>query len=126
VKIKMIMALFLCACFSLTACSSSSSSDGPTEIRVHEMISFSKAKENALKTITDPEEIEQIEKTFHNAKKQSGIVDVTDPQYKVDLENESYYLWFNEDGTAVIMNTKDTHTIFKIDSADELEEMIQN
>jgi len=122
----MIMALFLCACFSLTACSSSSSSDGPTEIRVHEMISFSKAKENALKTITDPEEIEQIEKTFHNAKKQSGIVDVTDPQYKVDLENESYYLWFNKDGTAVIMNMKDTHTIFKIDSADELEEMIQN
>ncbi|OUM92360.1 MAG: hypothetical protein C6W57_13095 [Caldibacillus debilis] len=93
---------------------------------MHEMISFSKAKENALKTITDPEEIEQIEKTFHNAKKQSGIVDVTDPQYKVDLENESYYLWFNKDGTAVIMNTKDTHTIFKIDSADELEEMIQN
>jgi len=126
VKIKMIMALFLCACFSLTACSSSSSSDGPTEIRVHEMISFSKAKENALKTIADPEEIEQIEKTFHNAKKQSGIVDVTDPQYKVDLENESYFLWFNKDGTAVIMNTKDTHTIFKIDSADELEEMIQN
>ncbi len=125
-KIKMIMALFLCACFSLTACSSSSSSDGPTEIRVHEMISFSKAKENALKTIADPEEIEQIEKTFHNAKKQSGIVDVTDPQYKVDLENESYFLWFNKDGTAVIMNTKDTHTIFKIDSADELEEMIQN
>jgi hypothetical protein len=122
----MIMALFLCACFSLTACSSSSSSDGPTEIRVHEMISFSKAKENALKTIADPEEIEQIEKTFHNAKKQSGIVDVTDPQYKVDLENESYFLWFNKDGTAVIMNTKDTHTIFKIDSADELEEMIQN
>lgn len=120
------MALFLCACFSLTACSSSSSSDGPKEIRVHEMISFSKAKENPLKTITDPEEIEQIEKTFHNAKKQSGIVDVTDPQYKVDLENESYYLWFNKDGTAVIMNTKDTHTIFKIDSADELEEMIQN
>lgn len=125
-KIKMIMALFLCACFSLAACSSSSSSDGPTEIRVHEMISFSKAKENALKTIADPEEIEQIEKTFHNAKKQSGIVDVTDPQYKVDLENESYFLWFNKDGTAVIMNTKDTHTIFKIDSADELEEMIQN
>lgn len=51
---------------------------------------------------------------------------MTDPQDKVDLENESYYLWFHEDGRAVMMNTKDTHTIFKIDSADELEEMIQN
>ena len=41
------------------------------------------------------------------------IVNIVDPQYKVELETEAYFLWVSENhGT--IMNVKDTHTIYTI------------
>ena len=51
---------------------------------------------------------------------------MADPEYKVSIGREKYNLWFSEDGaTATIMNRKDTHTIYRIYSAEDIRAIIQ-
>ena len=63
---------------------------------------------------------------MNRAKKIEGIVDIGSPQYKIKLKDTEYFLWMNSDDTATIMNIKDTNTIYKIDSAKKLREVIEN
>lgn len=105
---------------TLFACSSNEVKE-TKEVKVQEMVSFSKEKQNTLKVISDSPKVKVIVNAIRQAKKQKGIVDITDPQYRMDTDQDRYYLWFNENGSATIMNDKDKNTIFKIADAKDLE-----
>ncbi|WP_025786212.1 hypothetical protein [Sporosarcina sp. D27] len=84
-----------------------------SEVNVFEMESFSEVKEDSLVTFKEKNEIKQFKKAFSSAKKQPGIVDIADPQYKVILGEKSYFLWLSQEhGT--IMNVEDTNTIYSL------------
>lgn len=77
------------------------------------MESFSAIKKNSLTSYTDPKVVSNIVKAFKKAKKEPGVVEMVDPEYKVEFGEESYYLWISsEHGT--IMNLEDTHTTFTL------------
>ncbi|WP_438317031.1 hypothetical protein [Sporosarcina sp. FA9] len=83
------------------------------EVNVYEMESFSEVKEDSLVTFTKKKEIKQFKKAVNSAKKQPGIVDMADPQYKVELGGRSIFLWLSQDhGT--IMDIEDTNTIYTL------------
>jgi len=109
---------------TLVACSSNEVKE-TKEVKVQEMVSFSKEKQNTLKVISDSPKVKVIVNAIRQAKKQKGIVDITDPQYRMDTDQDRYYLWFNENGSAIIMNDKDKNTIFKIADAKNLEDVIK-
>ncbi|MBB5170591.1 hypothetical protein [Rummeliibacillus stabekisii] len=96
---------------TLFACSSNEVKE-TKEVKVQEMVSFSKEKQNTLKVISDSPKVKVIVNAIRQAKKQKGIVDITDPQYRMDTDQDRYYLWFNVNGSATIMNDKDKNTIF--------------
>ncbi|RNA66989.1 lipoprotein [Alteribacter keqinensis] len=92
----------------LSACSAN-----VVEVTLYEMNSFSDVNEDSAVVITDDEDISIFTKAVNGAKKQSGIVDMDDPHFKVDIGEESYFLWTGpESGT--VMNTEDTHTIYSL------------
>lgn len=107
--------------FALSGCSQGIKS--VKEVKVYEAISYDEINENSLVTFTNPKETKQFNKAFGKAKKQSGIVDMADPQYQVTLGGKSFYLWLNADhGT--IMDIEDTHTIYRL--TDQSVEHINN
>lgn len=107
-KYLLILILLLTCLVSLSSCSA-----GAKEVKVYEMASFSETKEESLMTITDKKQLKQLQKAFGSAKKQPGIANMADPQYKVEIGKETYFLWLDQDhGT--IMDVKDTHTIYTL------------
>ncbi|WP_078427473.1 hypothetical protein [Alkalihalobacterium alkalinitrilicum] len=114
----------LIVCFIImTACSS----ENIEKITIYEMENFSAVKEETATDFNMKEEIEVFQKAFNSAVKQSGIVNMADPNYKVNLGEKSYFIWISE-GSGTIMNTKDTHTIYSLTnkSAEEVYELIVN
>lgn len=111
-KKYLIISIFLFAFIpSLSGCSK-----GIKEVEgvnVYEMESFSEVREDSLVTFTDEKAIKQFKKAFSSAKKQPGVVDMADPQYKVELGGKSFFLWLSQDhGT--IMDVEDTNTIYSL------------
>ena len=111
-KKYLIISIFLFALIpSLSGCSK-----GIKEVKeanIYEMESFSEVKEDSLVTFTDKKAIKQFKKAFSSAKKQPGVVDMADPQYKVELGEKSFFLWLSQDhGT--IMDVEDTNTIYTL------------
>ncbi|WP_442598406.1 hypothetical protein [Neobacillus sp. D3-1R] len=83
------------------------------QIQVYEMESFSKVKANSFIKIEDKTEINQIRNAIASAKKQPGIVDMADPEFKIVMGKNSYYLWISKD-SGTIMNLNDTYTIYSL------------
>ncbi len=94
------------------------------EVIIHNM-------KNASKKVmfNEKEAIGIIKEAVDDAEKQPGIVDMADPQYKIVLGEEIYYLWLTRsDGTVgTIMNAEDTHTIYSLSkgSTTQLKELLQ-
>lgn len=63
--------------------------------------------------IEDTETIEMIEEAVSNSKEQPGIVNMEDPEFKIEIGEETYFLWIDEK-SGTFMNTKDTHTIYSL------------
>lgn len=63
--------------------------------------------------IEDTETIEMIEEAVSNSKEQPGIVNMEDPEFKIEIGEETYFLWVDEK-SGTFMNTKDTHTIYSL------------
>ncbi|MFJ7824834.1 hypothetical protein [Psychrobacillus sp. NPDC096623] len=80
-------------------------------VDVYEMESFSDIKKDSLTSFTDSKVVNDFVKAFNNAEKMPGIVDMGNPEYKVEFGEESYFLWISEE-SGTIMNLKDTHTIY--------------
>ncbi|SDH95022.1 hypothetical protein SAMN04487975_11049 [Planococcus glaciei] len=89
------------------------SSENTEKVDVYEMESFSVIKKDSLTSYTDSDDVSHLVKAFKKAKKEPGIVDMVDPDYKVEFGEESYYLWISkEQGT--IMNLDDTNFIYTL------------
>jgi hypothetical protein len=83
------------------------------KVDVYQMESFSNIKKNSLTSFSDSKVVDNFVKAFKNAKKDPGIVDMADPEYKVEFGKESYFLWVSEEN-GTIMNLNDTHTIYSL------------
>ncbi len=104
-----VIILMIGAILFLTACSST-----PIEqVDVYKMENFTDAKENSLISYTDIEEVETFVNAFKTAKKEPGVVDMAEPDYRVEFGDESYFLWISPEQGAV-MNENDTHTIYSL------------
>ncbi|MFD1928984.1 hypothetical protein ACFSFY_13155 [Sporosarcina siberiensis] len=111
-KKYLIISIFLFALIaSLSGCSKGIKE--VKEVNIYEMENFSEVKEDSLVTFTDKKAIKQFKKAFSSAKKQLVVVDMADPQYKVELGEKSFFLWLSQDhGT--IMDVEDTNTIYTL------------
>ncbi|MGM9943667.1 MAG: hypothetical protein ACI33M_01915 [Lysinibacillus sp.] len=109
----------------LSACNSEVS-DNPS-IHINEELKATSNLESMNSTvihITHDSHIVLLEELFHNAIQLDGIVNMADPQYRIQLREKQYNVWFNEDGTAVFTDIEDTHTLYKISDAAKLKEII--
>lgn len=78
--------------------------------------------------IRNRESIEIIEEAIAGSVKQPGMVDMAEPQYRISLGEETYFLWFTRlDGTmGTVMNAKDTHTVYTLseDSTAQIKKLL--
>ncbi|MCM3712405.1 hypothetical protein [Sporosarcina luteola] len=108
---KELFVLFVACGFILAGCSEEQESKGQNE-GSSETVTTNKAISLELKEI---EEVKIFAKAVSDSKKETGIVNMTNPQYKFSIGEESYSLWITED-SGTIMNTKDTHTVYTLSS----------
>lgn len=96
----------------MNGCTDGTSMDNE-KVSVYEMKSFAEIRKNSLITFTDTKVETAFEEAFHSAERVPGIVDMADPDYRVEFGDEAYFLWISDEhGT--IMNTNDTHTIYTL------------
>ena len=68
----------------------------------------------------DEEVLEVFQNLFRSAVKQEGIVDMSEPQFDLEVvykegNNKDYHLWLGEkDQKSTLMNIEDTNTIYSI------------
>ena len=108
----------------LIACNSEVSNNQSTEIK--EVHNTTKYKESKVIRITSDSDIVWLQELFHNAISLDGIVNMADPQYRIQLREKQYNVWFNEDGTAVFTDIEATHTLYKILDVAKLKEIVNN
>ncbi|RSD28677.1 hypothetical protein [Mesobacillus subterraneus] len=89
------------------------SSEPIEEVNVYKMKSFSETDMDILVKYTDSKVINAFIKAFNAAHKEPGVVNMADPDYKVELGDETYFLWL-EDDHGTIMNMEDTNTIYTL------------
>lgn len=84
-------------------------------------------KKNGTVIFYDDNDIQYLKEAFQQAEQVPGIANLATPQYTVQLgeDGELFFLWFNDDNSATLMESKDTHTIYKISSAEKIEKMLQ-
>lgn len=75
------------------------------------------------------DEVRKVNTILHaikQAKKHPGIVNVEKPEYKIKIDNETYFLWVDENSVS-IMNLNDNHSLYTLteSSAKELKEIIE-
>lgn len=123
---KFLFISFILVVFVATLSGCNKGNNGGKEVKVYGMESFSEVTEDSLVTYTDKKVTQQFKKAVSSAKKQSGIVDMEDPQYKVELGGESFFLWLNEEhGT--IMDVEDTNSIHSLtdESVENINDMLR-
>jgi len=98
----------------------------PNKVTIVEMESFWKAKQDTKKTFTEQSIINDFTKAIKEAQKRDGIADVADPEYKIKLGADSYFLWLSED-SGMIMFTNDKDTRYKLtdESTAKLNEIME-
>lgn len=64
--------------------------------------------------ITDTEELSKLKALFDGALKNDGIANMLQPQYRLKLGDEYYFLWVNDNEPATIMKGEDTHTTYQV------------
>lgn len=64
-------------------------------------------------TFTEQAIINDFTKAIKEAYKRDGIADVADPDYKIKLGTDSYFLWLSED-SGMIMFTNDKEILYEL------------
>ncbi|MBH5316192.1 hypothetical protein I6N90_00020 [Paenibacillus sp. GSMTC-2017] len=109
-------------------CSSSNNAKGTpfVNVTIAEMASFSTTKENTLLTITDEKEIAILKEASDSATMIEGIFDRADPEYKVELDANSYFLWVAED--SIVLMYTDNDVVYKVSEklVKQVNEIIEN
>ncbi|TMW71198.1 hypothetical protein [Alteribacter natronophilus] len=106
-------AIFLVSVFILAACTSGLRVDSSEEAHVYEMKSFNGVVDESKLVIRDEKVIDEFISAFRAANRHRGVVDMADPDYRVDLGKDSYFLWLGE-SAGTVMDTADTHTIYEL------------
>lgn len=96
-------------------------------------INVSKWEENDTIVFKDDKSIETFNTIFTSAVKADGIVNMTSPEFKINIfyANEIkqyFYLWLGDKGeTSILMNTDDTHIIYDVseEMTDKLNDLIK-
>ncbi len=121
----------LLICIFLVACTDGKlkSSNSNTQVKTSEQISIYKMEKETKQTVlTKKDDIKIIKKAINGANKQPGIVDMAEPQFKINLGEESYFLWITKSDKTkgTIMNAEDTHTIYSLseNSSKELNKIL--
>ena len=65
------------------------------EVHLYEAGSFTTVNEESQTTYTEPDIVEQFATAVNDAEQLPGKVDVAEPQYVLELDGESYYLWID-------------------------------
>ncbi|AZN42628.1 hypothetical protein [Paenibacillus albus] len=115
--------LLFAVVFAVTGCTH----EKIQQISFNKMKSFKEMEQNSLKVISDTDDISVFSKAFKYAKKNAGIADMADPQYKVKLGKETYFLWITEEA-GTIENVNNTNTTYSISkkSAGEVYQLIMS
>ncbi|GKV70111.1 hypothetical protein NCCP2716_26090 [Sporosarcina sp. NCCP-2716] len=81
--------------------------------------------ETKLVELVDGEERSVFEKAVADAKREPGIVNMKNAQYRFSLGDASFLLWLDK-GSGTLMNANDTHTIHTLspDAAAKISEIL--
>lgn len=122
-KIIFVLTIVLFTFIALTGCNNSTEIK---EVKLYEMNDFDQEKENSLKTFNKSTEIKAFEEAFKQMKKQPGIVDMIEPEYKVEIGNKTYFMWLSEE-VGTVMDAADTNTVYTLPekTADSLKELLK-
>ncbi|MEG0259624.1 MAG: hypothetical protein RR651_07095 [Lysinibacillus sp.] len=87
----------------------------------------STVKKNGTVIFYNENDIQYLEEEFQQAEKVAGLANMATPQFEIMLgeDGELFFLWFNEDHSATLMEAKNTYVIYKIRSAEKIEKMVQ-
>lgn len=71
--------------------------------------------------------IEMLKEIIDHAEKQPGVVNMADPEFRMAVGEETYFLWIDEK-SGTIMNTKDANTIYSLpaSSVNQINELISS
>lgn len=122
---KLIVKFLVLFVFILVIVGNSKSHENIDKVNVYKTKSFSAIEEDLLITLTDSKEVKNFIKAINNVKREPGIVNMADPEYKVELGDNSYFLWISEED-GIIMNLNDTNTIYTLskNSAKTINELL--
>lgn len=112
-----VLSLLLVMLLTLTACQNgllNEEQQSAEKIVLHQMKSFGQVKENSQLEVTDEQTIELFTEAISHAAKVEGVVDVVDPNFKVDFGDKEFYLWVSPDHGS-IMDEADTHTLYTLE-----------
>lgn len=112
VNLKIVFVIII-VLFTFIALSGCNNSTEIKEVKVYEMNDFDQEKENSLKTFNKSTEIGAFEEEFNQMKKHDGVVDIVEPEYKVEIGNKTYFIWLSED-VATVMDADDTNTVYSL------------
>lgn len=82
-------------------------------VTITAMESFTEEKQQSAVVIVDSTDISMLQEAFQSAVKLDGIVDMADPHYKIEMVDQSYFLWINETSGSM-MHTEDTHHLYQL------------
>ncbi|GAK14744.1 hypothetical protein JCM19039_4704 [Geomicrobium sp. JCM 19039] len=77
---------------------------------IHQMESFQNVAPDSSIAIDDRDVLRTMQRWINSGSAQPGAVDTTDPHFKVEFPEESFYIWTTPEGGS-IMDTEDTHTL---------------
>ncbi|MFD1738694.1 hypothetical protein ACFSCX_19425 [Bacillus salitolerans] len=127
-KMSLVLSLFLLS-FGLFGCQENSEvkvDNSQVNTERLEKISIDSTESNSeTLVINATETIEMINEAIENAEKQLGIINMADPEFKIEIGEETYFLWIDEK-SGTIMNIEDTHTIYSlsVSSVNQINEII--
>lgn len=82
-------------------------------------------EDSALQTVTISENIGAANKLIETARQMPGIVNMTNPDIRFELEGKQYFLWWNGNDSASLMHADDTQTIYTISEAARLKAILE-
>lgn len=123
-KTKILFSLIICL-FLLVACNNKKEEVQLNEnVHSQELNSSKRTDPKIVYKLIEEEEIKVVRNNIDKAVKIEGIVNMNNPQYKIKIANEIYFIWFNEDSTATIMNAEDTQIAYTVPFNEQFKEII--
>ena len=92
-KFSLLFMFLVFTLFFVSGCSS----ENIEKVSVYEMENYTDIKEDSLKEFTKAEVVSEFKSAIEDAEQVLGIADTVAPHYKVEMNEESYFLWLNQD-----------------------------